>query len=242
MATYISRVISMRDVDRPRTQPVNANKRYAVACPVMDDDTDSSDADDEYSPDDEFLIIPSGTGSEPEDGCGDVSYTDSGSDLEIIDDYFETMLPLQERELREITCEDGETQAVDPPVLKLNLACHIDVAAEEGPDNDLEHTPFTEEQILLALEESAALRDGTIALQQSNEEDRDNGSDSWSVASSCSSDSWAFETEAAEEEGLTVAKARHSQQAARHTPQLTRSNRPQGRRVAFALRPEVFGE
>ncbi|KAK8056326.1 hypothetical protein PG993_001553 [Apiospora rasikravindrae] len=252
MSTYISRIISLRDVDERHTNPIKGGKRYTLASPIMDDDTDSSDADDEYSSDDEFLLVSSATDAENEyqNGTDNTDDTDSTSSLEIIEDYFDRMLLSLDTPCQCYICEkNGESQEVDPPVLRLKLPSNYSEAIKEEAMTDPEGRHITQECTLVGCEDSIPLRNGEIASQQTDEEcDHDDDADNWSTASSCLSDSWALEIEAAEEdriareeEDLAVAKTRGKpQQGAEYPLPSTRGNRH--RKVAFALRPQIIGE
>ncbi|KAK7908088.1 hypothetical protein PG985_015391 [Apiospora marii] len=254
MSSYIRRIISMRDADGPRKKPLVSSKEYAMACPPqLYDDSESDDADDEYETGDEYLLISSpdtqSDESEGSDTDRDVgaSKGDSGI-LDIIEDYFsKPTVPLYQR-FDDIVLESSEAEEDAPPVVKFDPAIRVDTAVKGGVSDVSQDRDIIVDHDLQVLEQSISLREGVFALQQ-QDEDAGDDTDDWEIASVCCCDSWAFELEVAEEdhaareeERLAVAKVRCSDQTSRISPGPAQNDRRRDRKVAFAVRPNVFGE
>ncbi|KAK8138668.1 hypothetical protein PG984_002048 [Apiospora sp. TS-2023a] len=240
----------MRDADNRRPKQVASTDRYACAYPIMHDDSES-DADDEYSSEDEFIVLSPDSQSEQGSAISD-EYPDSS--LRIIDDYFDTMLLSLNRSFHDANLENDEIEEGCPPVIKLNLAKQPGEAMANSVDTATSpDCKLTESDAYSGLEESIGLREGILLPQPEDDDYNADDSDGWSLASYCCSDDWAEEIEAAEEDRiareqeLAVPKTRHNPQSGtllRSRPALrtTRSNRSQGRKVAFTVRPGIFDE
>ncbi|KAK6841890.1 hypothetical protein PG987_002750 [Apiospora arundinis] len=214
----------------------------------MDDDSDFSDADDECSSSDEFQLVSSDIDSEAGDwgANGSSVDTDCSSELEVIEDYFDSLLF---RDPQKVTCEGIKAQEPDPPVLKLNLPCSSGVAVRGGDNNHLVDKHVIEENLLVAMNESIYPRDFTAMSQQADSGIGKRDDSDWAFVTTCTSDSWAVEILSTEEdhvdkeEGrLTVTKVRHPRHETPLSTQSTQTSRQQTRRVAFTRRPHVMGE
>ncbi|KAK8138669.1 hypothetical protein PG984_002049 [Apiospora sp. TS-2023a] len=257
MSSFISRIISMRDADDRRKKPIVSKKDYVLAAPPMlYDDSESDDADDEFEPGDDYLIVSSSdTQSEQDEIEGSKTgsnslVSDGSSSLNIIKDSFDSPVPQPYRAFHTEVLEISDTEDNDIPVITLNLPNSLGTGTK-GVSSTSKDDDVADMEILLALEESMALREGAFLMLQNDTTDEDsNVTDEWEFASADFCDSWAFELEAAEEdliaqeeEQLALPKLRRSShQDSILPPQFTPNYRQRGRKVAFALKPNVFGE
>ncbi|KAK8049508.1 hypothetical protein PG994_011238 [Apiospora phragmitis] len=202
----------MRDVNRQRVKPTISKRQYAIAYPAVVDDMDSCDADDEVASesndeselesDQEFILVSS-PNSQDEPKLGEKyeneeyssAAEDSTSSLNIIEDYFDNLpLPYYQR-FDEVIYEGNETEEDSPPAIRLNFAKRLGTPMEGEIDDASPGDNHTaEDDVSLALEQILDLREGTLVLQLNTVyKDEDDLSDSWSVASDCCSDGWAFD-------------------------------------------------
>ena len=190
--SLISRIISMRDADRPRKSRATSQKQYALACELMQDDSDSCYADDEYCSDDELLIFSSSSESSIEQGDDSCEVGHETNRLNIIEDYFNDPMPSSQGA--------GNTpQEDDPPVMKLTLVGQFGV--QRLPSNSPKDGYVADKDYLsLIVDESIALRNGYLVEHNDNEWE----SDDWASASASSADMWKFEFETTEEGEYTA--------------------------------------
>ncbi|KAK6864445.1 hypothetical protein PG990_006119 [Apiospora arundinis] len=221
----------MRDADRRRSKLAGTTKQYAYALPPVLDDSDSCDADDEYSSDDGFVILSSDYSSEH---CSIIDDEDSDGSLDIIDDYFDTLLQRLNRNCRDDHLEENEAEEACPPVIKFDLSKRADEAlgAEVSVTTVQERTAALDCYGTVPYEKSSGYRADTMASQQNNSGVSDaSDSDSWSLASSCFSDGWAEEIEFAEED-----------RAAREQEAMMIAKNRRDRKVTFCLVPTIIND
>ncbi|KAK7989250.1 hypothetical protein PG989_009565 [Apiospora arundinis] len=242
---FISRIISMRDADGPRRKPAVSSKTYAMAShPDLYDDSESDDADDEYETGDEYLVISSSDTAGEQDQARDcesnwyeIATEDDSDSLETIEDYFNdpNIVPYQEFH-HDLLNSNEENEENDLPVIQLNLANSLNVAANNGTTTNVLDDAHD------------APQKGPSALKQQDEKQYD-GAERWSLVSASFSSNWACELEAAlednivhEGENITVSKVRQPSQSTATPIRSARSGRLRDRKVAFTLRPNVFGD
>ncbi|KAK6841889.1 hypothetical protein PG987_002749 [Apiospora arundinis] len=203
----------MRDsVDGRRKKPAISSKKYALARPsTLYDDSDSDDADDEYETSDEFQIISSSDNNQSEqdevydieDSWYYVASDDASNSLEIIEEYLNSPTLIMYQEFHGDLLESSEPKQNDVSVITLNIPNLAAMDVNGNANNANKNNITTNERTSLAQDQSTTLREDTVSMEKTGEEDGGNDSDSWSLASACCDDSWTTETETEEEECIT---------------------------------------
>ncbi|KAK7989251.1 hypothetical protein PG989_009566 [Apiospora arundinis] len=251
----------MRDADRRQTKHTASNNQYAIARPTICDDSNSDFADDEYSSDDEFLILSSDSEQcEPEkrqtkqlvDEGHSVSSCSYGStELLIMEDYFDTILSPSYQTFHDLAPEVPKCEADGPSAIRPNLTQPTSSPMGKVVNPTTSQDTSAVDEHTSPARENGTIREGTAVEQQANEDaDEDDSSDGWVLASSGFDDSWASEIEAVEEEhaargeeAAETARMNHQPRSALRSSQRPSRNRDRKyRQVRFHLRPTILGE
>lgn len=214
---------------------------------MMHDDSES-DADDECSSEDEFVVLSPDSQNKQGSGTSDEG---SDSSLNIIDDYFDTLLLSLNQDIRDADLETDEIEKDCPPVIKLDLGNQPDVAMVNSVGTTISNDcKLAESDAYLGLEESIGLREGVPMVQPEDDEYNADDSGGWSMASYYCSDDWAVDIEVAEEnqvsrelEAMAVPKNRRNRCSTAQIPSQSKCRGSQrNRQVKFCLIPEVISE
>jgi len=188
----------MRDAEGRPYEPAISTKQYAYPLPPVLDDSDSGDADDEYSSDDEFTVLSTDNSSKHGSIVGEEDTNDS---LEIIDDYFDTLLHRLNQDSRDVDLKKHEVEQECPPVIKPDLSKRIGepLNSDVGVTVAKENTSIVVRPSTLQGESMDLHKNALVSQQQDGDEHADN-LDSWSVVYYSFSDDWAEEIQGAEED------------------------------------------